>query len=332
MRVVRLHRFGPPENLLPETLPDPEPGPGEVLIEVAAAGVHLVDTVLRQGGGGGRFPLPELPTVPGREVAGTVVSLGPGTDPAWLGARVAAHLGTVPGGYADRAVTAAARLHRLPDGLSSDRAVAMIGTGRTTMGVLRAAAPGPAPRDTVLVLAAAGGIGSLLVQYARHRGATVVAAAGGPHKTAAAADLGADLAVDYNRPGWPEEVRRKLGDRPATLLFEGVGGTLARDAAGLLAPGGRHLRYGWASVPGFDGSGDPARMTDEELRARSLTAETVLGPAILDNLRALEEQAMELAADGTLRPLVHHFPLDEAARAHRALESRATVGKVVLIP
>ncbi|SFC24358.1 zinc-binding dehydrogenase [Streptomyces aidingensis] len=332
MRAIRLHSFGPPENLVPENLPDPVPGAGEVLIEVAAAGVHLVDTVLRRGAPGGRFPRPDLPTVPGREVAGTVTALGPETDPEWLGARVAAHLGMVPGGYADRAVTAAGRLHRLPAELPFDRAVAMIGTGRTTMGVLRAAEPGPGPGDLVLVLAAAGGIGSLLVQYARHRGATVVGAAGGPHKTAAVAGLGATAAVDYNRPGWPEEVRRMFGDRPATLLLEGVGGPLARDAAGLLAPGGRHLRYGWASVPGFDGSADPAAMGEAELRERSITAETVLGPAMLDNLRALEERAMALAADGTLRPPVHRFPLADAARAHRALETRATVGKVVLIP
>ncbi|MBB0233019.1 alcohol dehydrogenase catalytic domain-containing protein, partial [Streptomyces calidiresistens] len=170
MLAIRLHAFGPPGNLRPEEVPDPEPGPGEVGIAVAAAGVHLLDTALRAGRAGG-FPLPELPTVPGREVAGTVDALGPGVPERWLGRRVVAHLGMVPGGYAERAVTAVERLHELPADLPEDRAVALVGTGRTAAGILRIAAPGPS--DTVLVMAAAGGVGSLLVGGARARGARV---------------------------------------------------------------------------------------------------------------------------------------------------------------
>jgi NADPH:quinone reductase-like Zn-dependent oxidoreductase len=202
------------------------------------------------------------------------------------------------------------------------------------MGILRFA--DLTARDTVLVLAAAGGIGALLVQYAGHRGATVVGAAGGPAKVAAVRDLGADLAVDYNEPGWAEAVRAKLGDRPATYVFEGVGGELARTALRLLAPGGTHLAYGYASE-GLKG-GELATLPEAELAERRITSRPVLGPALFEriggreNLRVLEDESLAHAAAGTLVPLVHRFPLAEAARAHRALETRATIGKVVLVP
>jgi NADPH:quinone reductase-like Zn-dependent oxidoreductase len=335
MRAIRLHAFGPAGNLRYERVPDPEPGPGQVRVAVAAAGVHLVDTALREGLRLGPVPTPtELPTIPGREVAGTVDALGEGVDPAWLGRRVAAHLGMVPGGYAELAVTGTERLHPLPHGLSEDHALAMVGTGRTAMGILRFADLSPA--DTVLVLAAAGGVGSLLVQYARHRGAAVVGAAGGPEKVRAVEGLGADLAVDYTRDGWDGRIREKFGDRPLTYVFEGVGGGLGRRAAALLAPGGSHLSYGYASA-GFSPGGQ-AVLTEEESGRLGITSRSVLGKPMFDkvggmgNLRVLEEEAMALAAAGTLVPLVHHFPLAEAARAHRALETRATLGKVVLVP
>lgn len=332
MHASTLHAFGPPAHLRYEEVPTPVPEPGQVRIKVAAAGVHLVDTALRAGEALGPFRLPELPTIPGREVAGTVDALGPGTDAGWLGQRVTAHLGMAPGGYAEFAVVDAARAHRLPDGLPADHAVAMIGTGRTTMGVLRFTGIGP--DDTVLVLAAAGGIGSLLVQYAKSRGATVIGAAGGPAKTAAVTDLGADQAVDYSQPEWTDEIRHKLGaDRPLTRLFEGVGGGLGRAALDLLAPGGEHLSYGDAAA-----RGERTTLTEEEQRARGISSLLVVGPAMLEkvggpgNIRVLEEEALALAAAGTLVPLVHHFPLAEADRAHHALETRCTIGKVVLIP
>jgi NADPH2:quinone reductase len=355
MHAVRLDTFGPPENLRYEEAPDPVPGPGQVRIAVAAAGVHLVDTTLRSGKYGGPMPPPELPTIPGREVAGTVDALGEGTDPAWLGRRVVAHLGMVPGGYAGLAVTDAARLHVLPDGLDAAAAVAMIGTGRTTMGILRLS--GLRVSDTVVVLAAAGGFGTLLVQYARQLGATVIGAAGGPAKTERVRSLGADLAVDYGREEWTREIRDFLGGGGAsasgggagasgaetegnpeaqrgagvTVVFDSVGSGLARAAVELLVPGGRHLVYGWSA-------GEPLHFADSELAERGITSETVVGPTLQkligtpEGLRALESEALDAAANGLLRPAVQPFPLADAAGAHRALESRATMGKVVLIP
>ncbi|MEV7414607.1 zinc-binding dehydrogenase [Streptomyces sp. NPDC089919] len=334
MHAVRLHAFGPAENLSYEKAEDPVPGPGQVRIAVAAAGVHLLDTAVREGHQGPLPALPELPTVPGREVAGTVDALGAGTDPGWLGKRVVAHLGPVPGGYAELAVTGAERLHEIPAGLDEAAAVAMIGTGRTALGILQFAALGP---DAVaLVPAAAGGIGTLLVQYAKNAGATVVGLAGGPAKTAAVTANGADLAVDYRLPDWHRRVAGFLGDRPATVVFDSVGGDTGRLAVDLLGPGGQHLVFGWSGGGLLDGG--PLTFTEEELTRRGITSEIVLGPVMLaraggpDPLRTLETRALAEAAAGRLVPAVQRFPLGAAAAAHRALEGRATMGKVVLEP
>ncbi|MFD9241901.1 zinc-binding dehydrogenase [Streptomyces sp. NPDC059556] len=332
MHAIRLHAFGPAENLTYEETPDPVPGPGQVRVKVAAAGVHLLDTALREGMTG-PFPAPAaLPTIPGREVAGTVDALGEGTDPAWLGRRVVAHLGMNPGGYAELAVTDAARLHALPDHLGEAEAVAMIGTGRTALGILQFTALGP---DSVAIVpAAAGGIGTLLVQYAKNAGATVVGLAGGPAKVALVEENGADLAVDYKRPDWPEKVRAHLDGRTATVVFDSVGGDTGRAAVDLLGKGGQHVVFGWSGAGLHDG--EALTFTPEELAARGITSESVLGPVMLQkaggDVRNLELAALAAATAGTLRPAVHRFPLADAAGAHRALETRGTTGKVVLIP
>ncbi|MGW5276790.1 zinc-binding dehydrogenase [Streptomyces sp. NPDC004044] len=333
MHAVRLHTFGPAENLTYETADDPVPGPGQVRIAVAAAGVHLLDTALREGMTG-PFPAPaELPTVPGREVAGTVDMLGGSTDPGLLGNRVVAHLGTAPGGYAELAVTDADRLHRIPPGLDEAEAVAMIGTGRTTLGILQFTDLGP---DSIaLVPAAAGGIGTLLVQYAKNAGATVIGLAGGPAKTAAVRANGADLAVDYTLPDWPRRVRAHLDGlgRRATVVYDSVGGVTGRAAVDLLGKGGQHIVFGWSGEGLHNGT--PLTFTSEELAERGITSESVLGPAMMQKaggLRALEERALAEAAAGRLRPAVQRFALAEAAAAHRALETRGTMGKVVLVP
>ncbi|MFC8271436.1 zinc-binding dehydrogenase [Streptomyces sp. NPDC057271] len=332
MHAIRLHAFGPAENLTYEEVEDPAPGPGQVRIAVTAAGVHLLDTALRLGATG-PFPAPaELPTIPGREVAGTVDVLGEGTDPSWLGRRVVAHLGVAPGGYAERAVVDAGRLHALADHLGEAEAVAMIGTGRTTLGILQFTELGP---DSIAVVpAAAGGIGTLLVQYAKNAGATVVGLAGGPEKVALVAENGADLAVDYKLPDWPDQVRAFLGTRTATVVFDSVGGATGLAAVDLLGKGGRHIVFGWSGAGLHDG--EPLTFTDEELAARGITSESVLGPVMIQkaggDVRTLELASLAAATAGTLRPAVHRFPLAEAAAAHRALETRGTVGKVVLIP
>ncbi|WP_371624330.1 zinc-binding dehydrogenase [Streptomyces sp. NBC_01116] len=333
MHAVRLHAFGPAENLVYEEAEDPVPGPGQVRIAVAAAGVHVLDTVLREGE---RGPYPEparLPTVPGREIAGTVESVGEGTDAAWLGKRVVAHIGMAPGGYAELTVTEADRLHEIPEGLDAAGAVAMIGTGRTALGILGFTPLGP--DSVVVVTAAAGGIGTLVVQHAKNAGATVIALAGGPAKAARAEAEGAGLALDYTRPDWPRRAREHLeaAGLRATVVYDAVGGTTARAAVDLLGPGGQHVVYGWSGAGLLDGG--PLTFTDEELAGRAITSGSVLGPAMIERgggLRALETRALAEAAAGRLRPAVQRFPLAEAAAAHRALETRGTIGKVVLEP
>ncbi|MBC2904146.1 zinc-binding dehydrogenase [Streptomyces cupreus] len=326
MHAIRLHAFGPAENLTYEQVEDPRPGLGQVRIAVAAVGVHLLDTALREGAQGPAPAPTPLPTVPGREVAGVVESLGEGVAELWLGKRVVAHLGFAPGGYAELAVTDVERLHEIPENLDFAEAVAMIGTGRTAMGILQFAELGP---DSVAVVpAAAGGIGTLLVQYAKNAGATVIGLAGGPEKVARVQANGADLAVDYKDPDWPEKVRAWLGGRAATVVFDGVGGSAAKEAVALLGPGGKHIVFGWSGEGIHDG--EPYLVEG--------VSEQVLGPVMLGKaggpnpVRTLELRALVEAAEGHLRPAVQRFPLAEAAAAHRALETRGTTGKVVLEP
>jgi NADPH:quinone reductase len=326
MHAIRLHEFGPPENLVYEEVEDPQPAAGHVRIAVAAAGVHLIDTTIRAGVQRGPLPLPDLPAIPGREVAGVVDALGVGVDEIWLGRRVVAHLGPASGGYAELAVREVDAVHALPDGVTEDEAVAMIGTGRTTLGILEVAQV--APDDVALITAAAGGIGSLLVQAVREAGAVAVGLAGGEEKVARVHELGATVAIDYTAPNWAEAAREALGDARVTVAFDGVGGTVGRGALELLAPGGRLILFGWSS-------GEPTRLSASDLFARGLTASAAIGPRILNRpggMRDLEEQALAALAEGRLSPLVQRFALAEAAAAHAALEARATVGKAVLVP
>jgi NADPH2:quinone reductase len=327
MRAIRQHAFGPPEKLRYEEVPDPAPADGQVRIAVEAAGVHLIDTTIRRGVAGGPFPLPELPMTPGREVAGVVDALGSGADGRWAGRRVVAHLGMVSGGYAELALAPVGALHEVPDGLGADAAVAMIGTGRTALALLEVAAL--TAEDVVLVTAAAGGLGSLFVQAARNAGAAVVGAAGGPAKVERVRALGATAAVDYLEAGWPARVRDALGGRAPSVALDGVGGALGRAAMELLEVGGRLVLFGYASGEG------PTEVTTRDLVARGLTVSWAT-PRVLrrpGGLRELEARALAEAAAGRLVPLVgQRFPLARAAAAHAAIESRATVGKTVLVP
>jgi NADPH2:quinone reductase len=326
MHAIRLHAFGPAANLRYEEVDDPRPGPGQARIAVAASGVHLIDTALRAGRPMGPLPLPELPTIPGREVAGVVDAVGPEADERWVGQRVVAHLGPASGGYAELAVRETEALHRLPEGLADDAAVAMIGTGRTALAILEVAAL--TAQDVVLVTAAAGGLGSLLVQAARDAGATVVGVAGGPAKVQRVAQLGATVAVDYAAAEWSAAVRGALDGREVTVALDGVGGALGRGALELLGAGGRLILFGFSS-------GTPTELSAGDLFARGITTSAAVGARMAQRpggLRDLEEQALAAAAQGRLVPLVQRFALDQAAAAHEAIESRATVGKTVLVP
>ncbi|MEV0147037.1 zinc-binding dehydrogenase [Nonomuraea sp. NPDC050733] len=320
MDAITLDAYGPPANLRLVTLPDPEPGPGQARVAVRAAGVHFIETLLRRGVPVGPHPAPALPALLGGEVAGVVDAVGEGVDPALLGARVVTG-DLESGGYASLAVVEAASLLPLPEHVSYGAAVAMVTTGTTTMGLLELAPVTEA--DVVLVMAAAGGVGTLLVQHARQAGAAVVGAAGGAAKAERVAALGAALAVDYRELGWTDVVRERAGE--VTVVFDGVGGRLGEEAFGLLAKGGRHVVYGQAAGEWF-------RPAEEELAARDVTSHDGIGHLLSrpGGLGDLVESALAEAAAGRLEPAVQEFPLREAAAAHRALEERRTMGKVVL--
>ncbi|KIA62672.1 zinc-binding dehydrogenase [Nocardia vulneris] len=321
MHAVVLHAFGPAENLRYETVPDPIPGPGQVRIEVRAAGVHLIETVMREGLPIGP-PLPQLPAVFGGEVAGVVESVGPGVAADWVGVAVVTSR-SASGGYAELTVAEVAMLHRIPAALDFAAAVAMIVTGTTTVEVLDIAEL--TADDVVLVHSAAGGIGRLLVQHARTVGARVVGAAGGAAKVAAVAALGADLAVDYNEPGWLDEVRRVVGG--VTVVLDGVQGEKGRAAIDLLSTGGRYLTYGNASRGDF--APDVEKLREQGISYIDALASMLAEPR---PVRAEEERALAAAVQGRMVPAVQAFPLARAAAAHAALEQRATTGKVVLEP
>lgn len=320
MHAIRLHDFGTPDRLVLDELPDLDPGDAQVRIAVEAAGVHLLDTTLRRGEPG-PLPLPELPTIPGREVAGVVDRVGPGVDDRWLGRRVVAHLGMVPGGYAEQAVTDVDKLFDVPDAVGLPEAVAAVGTGRTAQGILELEPP--AAEDVVLVPSAAGGLGWLLVQAARDVGATVVAAARGPERTARLAELGVSV-VDYGADGWEERVREQHGG--VSLVYDGVGGPVGRAALELLRPGGRLVMFGFSS-------GGATRFDSDDVVERGISVGWSLGPRMTSlpgGIPGLAARALSRVADGRWSPLVSTYPLAGAARAHADLEGRRALGKVVL--
>jgi NADPH2:quinone reductase len=212
-----VREFGGPEVLTPVDLPDPEPGAGQVVVGMAAADVIFLDTLLRGGWGQDFFPRTP-PYVPGGGGAGTVVATGAGVDPAWTGRRVVVRTGS---GYAERVVAAVGEVMPVPDGLGLEVAAALVHDGVTALDLTRRGKPGKG--EWVLVSAAAGGAGSLLVQLAARAGSRVVAAASSAAKLALAVDLGAEETVDYTRPDWIARVRSVTGGG-AALVYDGVGG------------------------------------------------------------------------------------------------------------
>ncbi|MET9227450.1 zinc-binding dehydrogenase [Lentzea sp. NPDC003310] len=318
MRAVRVHEFGGPEVLRVEDVPEPVAGPGQALVALEAADVIFLDTLLRGGWGGEYFPL-TLPYVPGGGGAGRVLAVGPDVDPAWVGRRVICR---APGGYAERTLFPAAEMVEVPDDLGAAEAAAMVHDGATALLLARRV---PVPHgEWVLVTAAAGGAGSLLVQLLRDAGARVVAAARGERKLALVRELGAEVAVDYSRGDWQDQVRSVTGG--VGLVYDGVGGVLGRAAFSVVAEGGTFVTYG--SSDGF------ADVDPELAERRRVRVDNVLAGGSPDpvTLRGLHTDAVALAARGRIRPVVGAtFSLEEAEKAHRSLEERATLGKSVLV-
>lgn len=320
MRAVRVTRFGGPEVLVVDEVPEPEPAAGQVLVDVSVSGVVYGDVIVRSG----RHPFP-LPWTPGLEVGGQVVAVGPDADESLLGRTVVATTAGRSGGYAERAAATAAYTFPVPDGLPLDVALTVFQAGAVARGLL--AAMRLTGEDTVLITAAAGRIGSLLVQSARSAGARVIGAAS-HEKLAAVREFGADHAVDYTAAGWADRVRELTGGRGVDLALDAVGGETAVRALAATADGGGRLGlYGFAC-------GEWPALDARTISTRGVTVSGPLGMAIRKSdaeQRDDAERALAAAARGELSPRIHaRFPLERAADAHRELQERRSAGAIVL--
>lgn len=317
MRAVWMTEFGGPEVLVAGEAPDPVPGPGQALVKVEIVNVTFVETQFRASGFG-PFKV-EPPIIPGNGVGGTIVAVGEGADSALVGTQVVTSTGG-SGGYAELAAVDAGGVLPVPDGVDLADAVALLADGRTATMLVRAADVRPGER--VLVEAAAGGVGTVLVQLTRAAGATVVAAAGGEHKLALARELGAAVTADYRQADWAEAVREAVGG--LDVVFDGVGGDIARAAFDLLDPGGRMLSFGLASGTWADVPAEIAAARDVSVRRAPFAAPK--------DMPRFARSALAEAAAGRLRAVIgQRFPLERAADAHAAVESRSTVGKTLLV-
>jgi NADPH2:quinone reductase len=311
VRAVVLRAFGPPERLVAEDVPEARAGPGQLLVDVAAVSITFVDTQLRAGRPPHARMAPALPVILGNGVGGVVSQAGEGADDTLVGRRVVTTTGGT-GGYAERVAVDASLPIAVPGGVELAAATALLADGRTALSLFEAAAVQAG--DTVLVEAAAGGVGGLLVQLAHGAGARVVAAARGAAKLDHARRLGADVTVDYTRADWTLAAAR------VDVVFDGVGGDIGAAAAALLRPGGRFVAYGMASG---SFAGVPEREDVTFVRGVALSRE---------RSRALSAAALALAAAGRLTATIGQtFALEDAAAAHAAIESRATIGKTLLL-
>ncbi len=321
MRAVVVERFGGPEVLVLAEVPDPVPGPDQVVVDVSVADTIFVETTIRRGEAGEHFDI-NPPYVPGGAVAGRVSAVGDGVDTDWIGKEVATLTGG-SGGYADRVVAAVDGLVVVPDGVSLTATAALQHDGLTALALTE---PAPVrPGQWVLVTAAAGGMGVLLIQLARASGTRVIGAARGRRKLDLVSSVGADLAVDYSQTGWTEQVRQATG-RGVDVVFDGAGGDIGHAAFDLTAPGG------WFSGHGAPNGGFATVDTDQAERS-GITVRGIqhvwLDPV---EQRRFRDKALRLAADGKLEPHIGQtYPLDRAADAHRAIETRTVLGKTLLL-
>jgi len=323
MKAIRVHQCGGADALQYENLATPVPGPGEALVRIAAAGVNFIDVQFRTGG----YKPPGLPFTPGSEAAGTVSAIGDGVADIAVGDRVAYAM--VLGAYAEYAIVKADRLVRLPDAIDFDTAAAVMLQGMTAHYLTHSTYP-VRSGDTVLVHAAAGGAGLLVTQLAKRLGATVYGTVGSADKADIALAAGLDAAIEYRQQDFAAEVKRLTGGRGVDVVYDSIGKTTFDRSLDCLKPRGYLVLFGFSSgpVPPFD----PA-----VLGAKGSLFLTRPGlNQYIASRGELVQRANDLftwlaAGELTLR-IDSVRPLREAAEAHRALESRATSGKLLLKP
>jgi NADPH2:quinone reductase len=322
MKAIRVHEHGGPEVLKLEETELRDPGPGEVAVRIEAAGVNFIDVYHRTG----LYPN-ALPFTPGLEAAGVVTALGPGVGDLRLGDRVACT--DQLGAYAEAAVVKADRLVRVPSGISSGDAVAAMLQGMTAHYLSHDTYPIQAG-DACLIHAAAGGVGLLLVQMAKRRGARVLATVSSDEKAALARGAGADEVIRYDQADFAKEARRLTDGRGVRVVYDSVGKDTFEGSLSSLSPRGMLVLFGQSSgtVPPFN----PSLLASKG--SLYLTRPTLFQyVADAESLRARSSEVLGWIASGALRLRIGaSFPLAEAALAHRALEGRKTTGKVLLVP
>lgn len=329
MKAVRVHELGGPEVLRYEEVADPEPGADEALVEVVAAGVNYLDIYYRSGFHWGGHHGRKLPYIPGAEGAGTVLAVGRDVSEIRVGDRVAYGISNGYGSYAELAAVPERHLVRVPEAVDLRSAAAAMLQGMTAHYLTRDTYP-VAPSDAVLVHAAAGGTGLLLVQMAKMRGAWVSGTVSTAEKARIARDAGADAVIDYTTQDFAAEVRRLTGGRGVNVVYDSVGKSTFGKSLDALAPRGCMVVFGQSSgaVPPFDTAVLNAKGS-LSLSRPSLTHHTTDRAEILaragDVLAWIEAGGLSVRIGSTL-------PLSQAAEAHRVLASRKTAGKILLIP
>jgi len=322
MKAIRVHGPGGPEALRYEDVPQPAPGPGEVLIQVQAAGVNYIDVYQRTG-----LYKVALPFTLGQEAAGVVTALGSGVTEVKVGDRVAyTH---VMGAYAEYAVVPADRVLVLPDGVSTKQGAAAMLQGMTAH-YLASTTYALKAGDTCLVHAAAGGVGLLLCQIARLRGARVLGTVSTREKAELARQAGADAVILYTEQDFETEAKRLTNGAGLQVVYDSVGKTTFEKGLNCLTRRGMMVLYGQSSGP--VGAFDPQVLSQKG--SLFLTRPT-LGHYIATRTELLERAGEVLGwikSGGLKLRIQHEFPLAQASEAHRALEGRKTTGKVLLIP
>ncbi|MBI1193598.1 MAG: zinc-binding dehydrogenase [Bacteroidetes bacterium] len=341
MQVVRMDQFGEASVLQNHHVPIPEPAAGQVLIRVAAAGVNFSDILRRRNT---YFMPTALPFVPGAEAVGDIVALGPALHAAdevpeqrpgpalQPGMRVLAIL-PGGGGYAEYALAPAAYCIPLPDAIGSAQATALFVQGCTAQLLLHqvaAQALGALEGRALLLTAAAGGVGSLLVQLARQAGARVIAAVGSSAKLEAVASLGAHHSVCYAESDWTEQVLAANNGQPVDLVLDPVGGRIYRECFQCLKPGGTAVVYGSAS--GEPGYVDSEHFVNQGQSLLSFNLAHWIQHRPAEWQAALGEVIGKVAQGMLQVPVTNTFALSQAAEAQRQVEARSTIGKVVLLP
>jgi NADPH:quinone reductase len=322
MRAIQVQKPGGPEALTLVDIPIPAPKPAEALVKLSASGVNFIDIYLREG----RYPA-ALPFVDGQEGAGIVTAVGSDVKSVKTGDRVA--FSSILGAYAEYMVAPAERLVPVPAGIADHQAAAVMLQGMTAHYLVHDTYPVKSG-DAVLVHAAAGGTGLLLVQMAKNLGARVIGAAGSAEKANLARQAGADEVIVYSQQDFQAETKRLTDGKGVNVVYDGVGATTFDKGLNVLRPRGYMVLFGAASGPVVPV--DPIKLMQKGalyLTRPSLAYYTAT-PA---ELHARAGSVLSMVAQGKLKLRIEYkYPLENAQQAHRDLEGRKTTGKLLLIP